>query len=92
MWMPKLAELVCLVYMQRGKISVALFSVIARCFIEQCPLYSLNDVKIVESGQLERQQHRFHFSCLWPPCVADADIIFLLCDFYLVLSSIFVFA
>jgi len=25
-------------------------------------------------------------SLLWPPCVADADIIFLPCDFYLLLS------
>ena len=29
------------------------------------------------------------FDCvlLWPPCVADADIIFLPCDFYLFYSS-----
>ena len=27
---------------------------------------------------------------LWPPCVADADIIFLPCSFYLLLLSFFI--
>jgi len=30
----------------------------------------------------------FYIMLLWPPCIADADIIFLPCDFYL--SSFFV--
>jgi len=28
----------------------------------------------------------FVMSFLWPPCVADADVIFLPCDFYLLIS------
>jgi len=28
--------------------------------------------------------------CLWPPCVADADIILLLCGLFFLLSSIFI--
>ena len=33
---------------------------------------------------------RFGENFLWPPCVADADIIFLPCDFFL--SSIFFYS
>jgi len=31
----------------------------------------------------------FKFNFLWTPCVADADIIFLPCGFFILLSSIF---
>jgi len=34
----------------------------------------------------------FFLSFLWPPCVADADIICLPCDFYLLLSSFFFYS
>jgi len=38
---------------------------------------------------LARHRHIGWWCCLWPPCVADADVIFLPCSFFLSSSCLF---
>jgi len=44
-------------------------------------------VMAAEMSSAETNEALDPLNCLWPPCVADADIIFLPCGFFL--SSIF---
>ena len=60
----------------------------------QSATYTVVILFVYEYGDLSEQRLSYHqhshcliVTSLWPPCVADADIIFLSCDFFL--SSIF---
>ena len=58
----------------RGIINVLKYTDLGKCH------------SIVSQGNLHETYRAHQFTSLWPPCIADADIIFFSCGFYLLSS------